>query len=183
MRNTLLLSLAFIALLFSSCGPDDAFVLSYDSGNSDSPLLQAGTYLGAARFPASSFTDHVGETLESVEYYLRDVPTSAEVVVFSGGTSSVPGDEIYTASVTLSSNGNSWNQHTLGEEITLGTEDIWIGLRFTQDEEAQVLGCDIGPANENGDKFQNFSGDWETLRSFSSGTVDINWNIQGFVVK
>ncbi len=183
MRNTILLSLSVLAILFSSCGADDPFLLSYDAANNDAPLLQAGTYLGAVRFPASSFSDHTGETLEAIDYYLKDVPTSGEIVVFTGGTSSVPGTEVYTANVTLSANGNRWNTHTLSQTITLGTEDLWLGFRFSQDGDAQVLGCDVGPANENGDKFQNFSGDWETLRSFSAGTVDINWNIKGVVVK
>jgi len=183
MHKSIFFTCTLIAILFSSCGSDDPFELSYDDANNDAPLLQAGTYLGAARFPASSFADNVGETLESIEYYLKDVPTSGEVVVFTGGTSTAPGSEIYAASVTLSSNGNAWNTHTLSQAITLGTEDLWLGFRFTQDGDAQVLGCDLGPANENGDKFQNISGDWETLRSFSAGTVDINWNIKGNIVK
>jgi len=183
MRNSIIFSLSLIALLFSSCGADDPYLLEYDGTNNDAPLLQAGTYLGAARFTADSFADHAGETLESIDFYLKDVPTSAEVVIFSGGTESVPGSEIYSANVTLSVRGNSWNSHTLSQEITLGSDNLWLGLRFTQDGDAQVLGCDVGPANENGDKFQNFSGDWETLRSFSAGTVDINWNIKGVVVQ
>jgi len=183
MRNSIILSLAFIALIFSSCGPDEEFILSYDAANNDAPLLQAGTYLGAARFPASVFADRTGETLEAVEFYLKDVPTSAEVVIFSGGTANAPGAEIYSSSVTLSASGNSWNFHTISQDITLGTEDLWLGIRFSQDGDAQVLGCDLGPANENGDRFQNLSGDWETLRNFSAGTVDINWNIKGVVVE
>lgn len=183
MRNTFIFALSVLTILFSSCGADDAYELSYDGSNNDAPLLQAGTYVGAARFPASSFADRVGETLETIEFYLKDVPTSAEVVVFSGGTESVPGTEIYSSAVTLSVNGNAWNLHTLSSTITLGTEDLWLGLRFTQDGDAQVLGCDVGPANDNGDKFQSFSGDWVTLRDFSTGTVDINWNIKGYVVQ
>jgi len=183
MRNSILFSLTLFALIFSSCGSDDPFELSYDAANNDAPLLQPGTYLGAVRFPASSFADHTGETLESIEYYLKDVPSAGTIVVFTGGSSTVPGTEVYSADVTLSANGDSWNTHTLSQDITLGTEDLWLGYRFSQDIDAQVLGCDIGPANENGDKFQNSTGDWETLRSFSAGTVDINWNIKGNIVK
>lgn len=178
--------LFFVVLMasFSSCKKDPnkkTYQLNYDSGNLTAPNFPANTYEGAARFPASRMAEYSGGNLVEVEYYIKDVPNSTRLKVYTGTSSSAPVTEVYSATLTGSVNAEDWNTHTLTDPLLLDGSDLWLSIEFTHSDTRQVLGCDTGPAATDGDHFYDpATGYWQKLNQFNSG-IDINWNIRGKV--
>ncbi len=189
MKNTFLVLLA-LSLVFVSCKKDDddtpqetnEYQLSYDDEASDAPALDAGVYELGARFPASFTADYTGKKLEEVSFYILTIPSKCELVIFGAGTASAPGPELYSTNLTATINGESWNKHVLDTPIDITGEDIWICVRVEHGSTLGSLGCDLGPANANGDWMISAGAvGWTSLRDFSDNEVDINWNIRGKV--
>ncbi len=186
MKKILFFLLAVSFLSFGCKNGDDADdrTLSYDGDNNISPFLVADVYQTAARFPSSVTTPFQGRMLEEVEFYLLDVPSTCAVLIYGEGTADEPGNLLYSRDVTSSVNVSSWNSHTLNTPVEITGEDLWICLEVTHPQEIRSVGCDFGPAVSNGDWiFSGANGQWETLRDFTDGEVDINWNIRGIVSK
>ena len=62
------------------------------------------------------------------------------------------------------------------------SKDLWISIKFASTNQAQVIGCDEGPAHPFGDFL--FDSDDEEFRRFllrSNGEANINWNIRAVV--
>jgi len=188
MKNTFLLLLA-LSLVFASCNKDDDTAeevndsqFSYDGAAQDAPALEEGTYDLGARFPASLTDNFEGKQLEEVSFYILTVPSKCELLVFGEGTDSEPGSLLYTANLTTSIDGESWNKHVLTTPVDITGEDLWICVRVEHVATMGSLGCDTGPANSNGDwMFVGSTNEWTTLRNFSDNVVNINWNIRGKV--
>lgn len=184
--NFIFLLVALGLFTFSACtdnGPDvepGFTVLNYDDGNRDAPELPGGTYEGGARFLASLMADYTGDELTEIQYYLKLVPKSGEIRIYSGSENGTPKDLIYNKNVTIGREEDAWNTHTLSDPITLNGDDLWIVYRFSHDNSARVLGCDPGPAAENGDWLWDANdGQWLPLNQRSA--VNINWNIRAVV--
>jgi len=185
--NSIQIALLFIVVLmasFSSCKKDEddkrIVQLNHDGANVTAPNFPANTYEGAARFPASTMVEYAGGELTEVEFYILDVPNATKLKIYTGSSSTSPANEVYTATLTGSIDGGGWNTHVLTDPLTIDGEDLWLSIEFTHSDTKQVLGCDIGPANSNGDHFYDPAvGYWQKL-SLSSA-VNINWNIRGKV--
>lgn len=171
-----------LSLFIFSCKKDsepDA-ELKLDRGSNAAPFLLAGEYIAAVRFPTSELSDFQGRKLESIEYYLQNTPTQCEVRVYSGSNGNVPDNLIYSESVTVDMEANSWNVHTIPNAINIDGDDLWIGVRIVLSAEDATIGCDVGPAVTNGDWFlSDANNTWTTYRDFTSPQVSINWNIRG----
>ena len=176
-----------IFVLFSffliACGDDTEAktYLNHDGENNAAPLLDAGDYTAAARFPVSSLTSNTGNQIIEVEYYMVNLPNQTRVQIFEGGTATEPGTMVYDQNVTLDAQSNSWNTHVLSAPVTIGNEDLWIAVNFIQESENTTIGCDEGPAVANGDFFNDLANQWTTLRDFSDQVVTINWNIRAVI--
>jgi len=173
----LFLSLAFV---FVSCGDDDPVgtYLNYDDANNSAPILEAGTYTAAARFPAFSLSGEQGKQITEIDFYLLQLPSSTTVKIYGEGTGTAPGSTLYSKNVTIDAESNGWNTHVLDTPVTIDDQDLWIAVEVVQDTEQQTIGCDLGPAVNNGDFFNDLAGQWTTLRDFSNDEVSINWNIR-----
>ncbi len=189
MKNAFLILLAF-SLVFVSCQKDDEdtpqevndYQFSYDGDAADAPALAAGSYDLGARFPGSVTDNFEGKQLEEVSFYILSVPNKCELLIFGQGTDTEPGGLLYSANLTSSIDGETWNKHLLTSPVDIGTEDIWICVRVEHGSTMGSLGCDTGPANPNGDwMFLASSNEWTSLRTFSNNEVNINWNIRGKV--
>ena len=171
-------------LLLAACGGDERSLetsLRYDGDNFNAPLLNPDTYETAARFPANITRDYVGQKLTQVSYYMAATPLQTTLKIYSGGTSSAPGQVVYEATLTGTITNNAFNAHVLSEPLEITGEDLWLSVRFRLNRGLQTIGCDQGPRDDNGDlMYQESTGEWTTFNDFTGGE-SINWNIRGVV--
>jgi len=180
------LAIASLAFCFSCKDDDDTSQnsadLQYDLGINSAPIFGAGVHLAAARFTSSVTGSLAGQKLDRVEFYLINTPSNCKIRIFDEGTSSRPGDQLYEADVTNLVSPDSWTSHTLTEDLELANKDIWIAVEVTHPDERNTIGCDVGPANANGDwVLEGNEIEWQSYRDFTNDLVDINWNIRGYV--
>ncbi len=177
--------ICIITLFIIGCNDDDNSILAdlhYDSANDDAPTFDAGSYEAGAKFTPDVTADYVGKNLERVEFYLEETPDTCEVRIYSGAGSS-PDMLLYSADVTNGLSTNSWNSHNLTQSVTV-TDNFWICVVFKLDERKATVGCDAGPANDNGDlTYSSVDGQWFALRTRTGNSVNINWNIRGHVAE
>lgn len=173
-----------LMLLFAACGDDERTVessLRYDGDNVTAPLLPPDTYETAARFPANVTNGYTGQKLTQVSYYVAETPLQTTLRIYSGGTSSTPGQIVYEATLTGTITQNAFNAHVLSTPLDITGEDLWLSIRFRLNRGVQSIGCDAGPGDVNGDwMYQESTGEWTSFNAFSGGE-SINWNIRGVV--
>lgn len=173
-------------LLAFSCSDDEETRrdadLNYDTENFSAPQFTDVTFEAGARFPALLTSNFVGQQLTEVEFYIMEVPSSTELLIYGPGSPSTPaGTPLYQVNLTTDVGANRWNSHVLSTPVDITGEDLWINVRVTHNGDVQSVGCDEGPATQNGDWISLDNGGWRTLRNFSNDEVNINWNIRGFV--
>jgi len=181
MRNWILLLVVSAALW--SCGDDnddDTVTLNHDGDNFTAPFLPAGIHEAAARFTGDVVSNFEGRDLVSVSYYMTDVPSQVEVIVYEGGITS-PARIVYQQNVSGQTSAGRFNEHTLSDPFTLGTEPVWLAVRMTLTAQGQAIGCDNGnQPNPNGDWLDFEQQGWTNF-SILNPTESINWNIRGEV--
>lgn len=186
MKNIFLLLLPLL-LLLSACGEDEEPIVQtatfqYDGDNQTAPILDPGVHIMAARFTAAQTNTYQGKTLDRVEFFLLDIPSVVELRIYEANTASTPGDLLYTADLSSDLRSNSWIGHRLTTPLDISGEDLWIAIRVVHNFAAQSLGCDRGPASNNGDWILTDSAtSWQTFREVTNNESSINWNIRGFV--
>jgi len=183
------LKLFFLAtiycVIFTACEPDDPLddgftEFRYDAANVDAPFLPAGSYESGVRFAADFAGNDDGNNLTDVDYFIKDLPASASMKIYNGGTVS-PSSILYEALLTNEIS-SGWNTHVLSEALRLDGSDLWINIEYEQSEDGRVLGCDGGPANANGDwLYDTADGQWSPLSDRTNQDININWNIRGQV--
>jgi hypothetical protein len=159
---------------------ESELLLQHDQDQDSSPNLPAGRYEAAARFTRAQIGARVGRTLSEIQFYIADKPATCTLKIYSEQSASAPGSLLYSADVTATTQANSWNVHQLTQAITLPRNDIWISIEFSHAAWQATIGCDPGPAVQDGDwLFAASDSQWQTLRQRT--TIDINWNIRGVV--
>lgn len=178
----LLIAFAACIVLLSACKKDETTpaTLHYDGDNIDAPSMPANTYEAAAKFSETMLSPYKDNQITKVEYYLKNLPDSARVVIYEGTELSTTGSIVYSADVTSSMTANSWNTHTLTTPLTVGSNrDLWVAIRFKHATSKSVIGCDAGPRNANGDWLYDSSDKkWETFLLRTANSVNVNWNIR-----
>jgi len=179
MKNYSNILLAFATLtfvLFTACEKDNFdFTLSYDGSNVTAPELPAGEYVSGALFPAGFSGNEAGNQLLEIEFYILQLPRTAELRIYSGGNDQ-PDSLVYQQSVIAEISQESWNTHVLEESLILDGNNLWVTLSYEQTGDARTLGCDEGPAEVNGDwHYDSFDNEWFPI------DIDINWNIRAKV--
>ncbi|MCB9290393.1 MAG: hypothetical protein H6560_23990 [Lewinellaceae bacterium] len=181
-RTFFMLALVF----FSACQKDNSpapsgdNVLSYDGANATGPVLSAGDYEAAARFPASETGAYQGKNLIEVSWFMGIEPASCKVRLYGPGNGGEPGQLLYSADVTDRVQAPAWNTHELRNPLPLDGEELWISIAFTHPVRQQSIGCDAGPNVPGGDwLFSGNDGEWSTYEQRTGESV--NWNIRGIV--
>ena len=178
-----LLLVCIAAFSLSSCEEEfsEPVLINYDGENLTGPTFPAGTYVTAARFPSMMTSEYEGQELQAVDVYVLQQPSSARIVVYRGGDSNTnPGNVISSQSIE-SLELNSWNRINLNNAVNIDGSEIWIGLEFSVDANSQIIGCDAGPRDENGDYlFIGSNNLWATFNQLAPD-VSVNWNIRGVV--
>ena len=187
MKKLTLLLLAGL-LGFSACdkdepnvGPGGTELLRLDGENSTSPILDPGFYEHAVKFPTSLTSLYDGDLLTGVQVHMYDVPSDLEIVVYTvGNSASAPGGVLYEGTVSgLRANAVNDILFETADQILIGRSDLWIAVAYTTSGGSQVVGCDAGPRDTNGDYLKD-NNTWTTFQDFTGGE-SINWNIRGIV--
>ena len=186
MKGMYMLSLLAI-LAVSACqqadespGPSGQNVLNYDGPNATGPLLLAGEFEAAARFPATETAVFQGRSLKEVTWFMGVLPTSCKVRVYGPGNGNEPGSLLYSADVTDRLQAPDWNTHELRDPIPIDGQELWISIAFTHPATQQSIGCDAGPNVPDGDwLFSSNDNQWRTYVQRTGESV--NWNIRGVV--
>jgi len=185
MSKLYLFFIVLCTIIVTACGDDnEEQMLHYDGENVNGPVFNEGAYITAARFPANIMNIYSENTLRAVDVYILERPSAARLVILRGDAATgTPTGEI-TGQSLGSLNANSWNRITLNQPVTIDGSEIWIGVDFSVNSSIQVIGCDAGPANTNGDFILEDVPDganrWTTFRDLTS-TESINWNIRGIL--
>ncbi len=191
--NTSFLRIAFFCLMVSvlstGCQPDDAedgtITLNHDGDNVAAPSLPGQRiFESAARFPALQMANYVGDELIEIEFFISDIPASCELFVYTSNGGNVPTNEVYSSgNIVNSVNSRTFNTHVLSEPLVLDAEDLWLGVRYFQNNEQNTMGCDAeGSRVVNGDwLYDSTDGNWLPLVQRTNGILNINWNIRGVV--
>jgi len=161
-------------------GPGDFDLLHYDGSNLTAPRLPGNTYEAGAMFPAAEVARFEGRDLIEIQFFILNAPKSCTVKLYKGTFQGEPNELIFSESVTNVLEANKWNYLELDTPIKLEAADLWICVEFSHDGTQATLGCDPGPAHENGDwLFDEADGNWASLRSRTGSQISINWNIRG----
>jgi hypothetical protein len=189
MKKLLLLSL-LLPFLFA-CDKDNSNepdipagfnVLNYDAANFDAPLLPPQTYISAVRFSPTRLAPYIGKDMVSVFYWFSELPQSAEIHVYTSNGGLAPTSLIFSAPLSNFA-GFSWNSFQFPTPINItGTEDLWIGIKYTRISEQRILGWDPCPAVLDGDwHWDGADSTWTPLVDRTNGQLDINWNIRAVI--
>ncbi|NNF02603.1 MAG: hypothetical protein HKN22_07945 [Bacteroidia bacterium] len=152
--------------------------IHYDDGNIDAPLLPAGSYEAAVKFPSNYLAANKNDSIKEVHFFIQELPNVCKVKFYSSFSGQLtPGNLLYSQNVISEIQANSWNRHVLSSPLIIGNEDIWISISFESNTDNRVVGCDPGPASENGEWLWDAAvGSWDKLSNNS--TLDIDWNIR-----
>ena len=151
-----------------------AMVLHYDGDNFDAIGLNAGgTFFTAVRFPTDMVAPFEAYTLNSIKFYINDLPSSLKLLVWGAGTTTSPGQILHEQLIEPLA--YSWNDLTLDVPLELSGEDLWIGFEITHEAGNYVMGLDGGPTVLDGNWLSEDGENWEHLSDYG---LPGNWNIR-----
>lgn len=165
-----------------------AYILKYDKGQTSMIGLDQAAMTHATYYPGYTLRHISGMQIESVTLYINDVPETCKIVIYGEGTQHTCGPLI--TEQTFIPTAKTWNTITLDKPVTIGQEDLWIGVHFSGCEPGTYqIGVDNGPVAEGFGGLVNIGGtEWWTLpelglnanyciRANVSGdrTAAINW--------
>lgn len=156
--------------------------IHYDSGENENGngvgLTNPAAFDCAAKFPADFMLDYAGGVINKIKFFpIEAVPFSVRIWTGANGTTQVLDQAVTTVTPM------EWNEIILTNPVTVqaGT-DYWIGYNVTQQAaDSHPAGMDETPHTENGEYIRLNNGAWQSIFAASSGAIDGNWNIQGYV--
>jgi len=154
--------------------------LFYDGPNANSPVLPAGEYEAAVRFPSSETTPFSGREITSVFLYFYNLPTGVQVKIYRGNGPDAPSTLLYSDNITRNELAEfAWSEHVLDTPLEITGDEIWVSTRFVHPFDQQSIGCDAGPRNSQGGDylFEADNSAWTTYQALTNGE-SINWNIR-----
>lgn len=187
MKLNWLLLIALFGLAFAACkDDDDGFVfdpnlMHLDGVNSTAPFLRDDMVEAAAQFGKDAMDFYVGKKIEAVQFFIYEIPTSCQLMIYGKGTGGGPGQVLYSRQITNQLQPNGWNTIPLDQPLALPSDEIWISIQMLNGNNTQVIGCDNGPAQSGGDwMYEAGDNQWLTFRERS--TDNINWNIRAVMI-
>ena len=156
----------------------DNETIRYDNGtNFNAVGSLGGVIYAAAYFPGSTMEQYAGLALENVEIYISQNPISVMLMIYGPGSTSSPGDTIYTQPVEVTA--NSWNMVALDSPVPITGEDLWICYKAVHDSGTYPSGIDAGSAVAGfGDMASEDGIIWVSLAAVG---LNYNWNIAGYL--
>lgn len=114
-----------------------------------------------------------GYLLEEVELYINAPTLASNLRIWNADDDNSPGQLIHDQSFT--SSGAGWKYIALDQPLYLNGNDIWVGYTMTHAAGNFPAGCDVGPANQNGDWISTDGAVWEHLSTYG---LNYNWNVR-----
>ena len=142
-------------------------------------LTNGGTFSVAARWTPAELGAYNGLSLLTMTFFPNADPDATYVLkVWTGadGTNEVYSQDIASFVV------DDWNEVDLTTPVIISSsEDFWIGYEVTHAAGTFPAGNDDGPAIQYSGDMISTGGAWESAYVLTSGAIDGNWNIQGWV--
>ena len=162
-------------------GPLQPIWLHFDNGENYNAigLTNGGTFEYAIRLTPDELGSFEGYAVTTVRWYVGyddspNPPFSGNIIIYGPGTSSQPGDVLYTQPYTTPG-GSGWFEVPLDEAVEFDpTQDLWISIEVTHAAGEYPAGCDIGPAVDGKGDWVAIGGVWEELQNYG---LDYNWNL------
>ncbi|MBP9084381.1 MAG: hypothetical protein KBH11_14980, partial [Bacteroidia bacterium] len=155
--------------------------IHYDGVNTSGVGAANSNFIIAARYTTVQTGGHIGEYIKKVRVYISSptVGNIATVRIYSAGTSTAPGAEIYNQSFPTTS--AAWHEVLLNTPVLVPNADIWVGVQATAGPAGSQYwgGTDAGPNNVDG-QWIYFGGAWARLVDLGA-TLTFNWNIRAVV--
>lgn len=152
--------------------------IHYDGPNTNGVGAADADFIIAARFTNTQLGPYVGTGFTKLRVYIRNatVGNTGTIRIYSAGTPTIPGPEIYSAPVTTTP--DSWNEWVLSPFVPVPATDVWAGLQAVAGPAGVQFwgGVDAGPHHPDG-QWIFFSGAWATLVSLNPA-LTYNWNIR-----
>ena len=155
--------------------------IHYDTDNTSGVGAASTDFIIAARFTTTQTGVVVGEFIKKVRIFIWS-PTlnnTATLRIYSAGTASAPGAEVYNQVFTTTS--MAWHEITLTTPVMVPNADIWVGAQATALAAPDQFwgGTDAGPNHPDG-QYIFFNGAWATLFALNPA-LTFNWNIRAVV--
>jgi V8-like Glu-specific endopeptidase len=161
----------------------DLVEIHYDSGpNSGVGTNSAANWICAVRFTAEELNEYYGTyELAAIKFHIQSNHFSAvNVKVWEGGSTSGPGQEIYSANVTAQVVVENFTIHELNEPISLTSgQEYWIGYSINATG-GFPSSTDAGPMVMNKGGWMFFNNTWSQLKLINEA-LNFNWVIRGLL--
>ena len=132
----------------------------------------------AIGFPSSALQQHIGKTLNEIDFFMNQALSTAKIRVYGMNNSLLhpgPGAVVYEQTFTPDS---GWNYIQLTTPFVIDGSDLWFGVNFVQPEGAYLAPLDGVIANDYSCWYKRGS-TWYSR--FTSGTYDYNLCLGGKV--
>lgn len=183
MKNIFLLLFLFGVIIFHSCTPDNVnTTLHYDGDNFSAPDFPVGDHSFCVKFLSNKLQEFNGKTLDRIGFYVVSPPEKVIINLYNQNSASLqPQGMIYSRELT-DFIPNQWNFHSVENELIPSDNEVfWVEVISTHNSTIGSIGCDQGPAIENGDIFfQDGFSEYITYRDFTNQQASINWNIRAY---
>lgn len=130
----------------------------------------------AIGIPAASLQQHIGKTLNEIDFFLNEALPTAKIRVYAMNNSLLypgPGAMVYEQTFTPDS---GWNYVQLTTPYVIDGSDLWFGVSFVQPEGAYLVPLDGAFANDYSCWYK-VSSTWHNR--FTSGSYDFNLCLGG----
>jgi hypothetical protein len=178
----------FSFVLFLSLGvypqnhPAELLEIHYDNDHVNAIGSANTDFIIAAKFNQYILSPYVGDAIAKVKVYINNptVGNTGVVKIYGAGTSSAPGDLIYSSS-PVRVDPNSWNSIPIPVLVTIPASDLWIAFEAIPGPSGSHswAGCDSGPNDPDGQYIYIF-GSWRRLTDLGA-SFTYNWNIRAVI--
>jgi hypothetical protein len=160
-------------------GGEEGWIHWDDGTNNDGIGLQDGGSVDvAAKFTPPDLEPYVNGHITTLKFFPREAAATYDLKIWtgpSGGT--LVYEQELTAVVT-----DQWNEIVLDEPVLINMGlDYWIGYTAEHTAGQWPAGCDAGPHVPGKGDMIRTGASWTSLFDASSGSIDVNWNIQALV--
>lgn len=155
------------------------YTLKYDNGQYD--IIGLGNYSEctyATYYPGDMVKNLKGMTISSVDVYLGTAAKNSSIVVY--GQKDQAHNGALLNETPFATQANTWNHVVLSKPVTIGEEDLWIGVKLSGfGAKDYNMGIDYGSALANYGDRVNVGG--ETWWSMSELGINSNYTIRANV--